>query len=91
MPKITLAEARESGAVGLLAYCDGRGADGVLCGRSGSLGPIGPMIERYGPGRRLDALPVRCACGSRETDVRPEFPSQPVSPLGPHLFVASKA
>ena len=60
----------ESGAVGLTIYCETR-EGGRLCGHSGSL-TIAQALARWGPSRRLDALPLVCsACGGRQIEARP--------------------
>lgn len=71
--KITLAEAAESGAVGLSIYCLADPVAGGGCRHSAAMG-LGEAVARFGPERRLDALPFRCsACGRREIDVRPDW------------------
>lgn len=72
--KITLAEARGRGAVGLRLYCETRGRDGALCNYSAFVGDMGALIARLGAKRRLDELPYRCSkCGGRMIDARPDW------------------
>ena len=75
--KITLAEARDGGAIGLLVYCDGRNAKDFGCTHSGRIA-LSEAIARWGVARRLDDLPLYCSrCGWRDVDVRPMFTPHP--------------
>jgi hypothetical protein len=73
--KITLGDARDGSAEALAVYCDKAVVGGEGCRHSARLA-LGPLVERFGPARRLDELPLRCAvCGALGPDVRPVYPS----------------
>lgn len=75
--KITLGEAAECGAVGIIMDCAADPVQGEGCRHGGRMG-ITEALERFGGGRRLDALPLVCsACGRRKVDVRPDYDFAP--------------
>lgn len=77
--KITIGEARESGAVSIIVYCAGSPATAGGCTRTVEL-TLMHAIALWGAERRLDDILLYCsACGSRSVDVRPRYESKPVS------------
>jgi hypothetical protein len=71
--KISLDDAKTSGATAILIACTGAPIAGGGCRHSAEIG-IDDAIARWGGARRLDALPLRCsACGGRQVDVRPHY------------------
>ncbi len=80
--KITLADAAESGAEGLLIACMNHLVGHGGCWHSARF-DLGIAIGLWGDGRRLDELPFRCGrCGSRNVDVRGEYRYPPASATG---------
>ena len=72
--KITIEEARESGAVGLILSCAGAPAASGGC-RHFSKMTMMLALALWGPEARLDDLRLCCSlCGSRTIDVRPDYP-----------------
>jgi len=69
-PKITLKEARESGAVAVLFYCHAP-LEFRFCNHDGEM-RLRKAIERWGENLRLDQIPARCTkCDQMEfIDVR---------------------
>jgi hypothetical protein len=75
--KITIGEARESGADGLTLYCAGAPVAAGECRHSSEVTMM-LAIALWGAAARLDDLRLRCSlCGSRKIDVRPHFPLAP--------------
>lgn len=75
--KITLGEACDGGADGLIVYCVGMPATAGGCTRTATLTML-DAIALWGADRRLDDLPLYCAlCGSRAVEVRPNYVSKP--------------
>lgn len=72
--KLTLGQVRDQGDVRLLFYCCGNRATNPHCRRSAEM-DLAAAIARWGPGVRLDDLPMFCrACESRDIDVRADNP-----------------
>lgn len=75
--KITIGQARESGADGLSISCAGAPAASGGCRHSSQVTML-LAIALWGEARRLDDLKLRCSlCGSRAVDVRPDYPYRP--------------
>jgi hypothetical protein len=73
VPKITLGEAKESGAVALTIFCASTPVAASGCRHEGKIS-IGAAIHAWGDQCRLDALPLVCSrCGGRAVDVRPDW------------------
>lgn len=71
--KITLSEAAESGAVGLVIYCSAGRAQYGGCSHSARI-ELWLALRRWRGDRRLDELPLQCSrCGADAPDVRPDF------------------
>lgn len=74
--KITIGQARDSGAVGVLFYCANYFETPGGCGHSSNMTML-LAIALWGPDVRLDDLKLKCSkCGSREVDVRPWFENE---------------
>jgi hypothetical protein len=81
MGKITIGEASDGGADGLLVSCEGSSTTTGGCRRSAKLTMM-RALALWGRDARLDALPLYCAaCGSRKVEVRPNYPYAPSSGL----------
>lgn len=75
--KITIGQARASGADALLICCAGAPSASGDCRHSSEVTML-LAIALWGETKRLDDLKLRCSlCGSRQVDVRPDYPYRP--------------
>jgi hypothetical protein len=66
---MTLGEALDQGAAFLIFNCEGLDRFGEPCGHDGRMN-VRCAIERWGPKRKLDKLPLQCSkCGSTKVRV----------------------
>lgn len=73
--KITIGQARASGAVGLLLYCANYFETPGGCRHQSDMTML-LAVALFGEDKRLDDLPFKCSvCGAREVNVRPWFES----------------
>ncbi len=75
--KITLGEARASGADGILVSCERDADTAGGCRRQVQLTMM-HALTLWGPEKRIDELALYCSdCGSRVVEVRPHYPHRP--------------